>query len=117
MIGANFHQAKIKHWSLDYQEERMKLDNYAYFYRTDLKRANLSNVNLNSVSFEYTNLLQANLQNANLDNARLDGAILIGADLSGASLNDAVLRGLIYSSETIFPEGTDLSKAYLAEQC
>ena len=70
---------------LDLQNRDLRL---AYFFRTNLAKANLISAKLQGAV-----LVAAGLQNAQLNYANLQNADLFGAKLHGADLNDAALEG------------------------
>ena len=79
--------------------------------QVDLKEFRLDTANLSEANLSEGNLAKAILTKANLVKANLTGANLIDADLSKANLSGAILDKTLYSPETDFPAGTDLSKA------
>jgi len=82
--------------------------------RADLSRGRLRYVDLRGHNLHLANLNGANLWGADLRETDLRGADLRGANLrrvnlEGAKLAGANLTGAMYDSQTVWPEGFDLT--------
>lgn len=106
-------QAQQKGWltSGDLEGATLRLANLhganlqgAHLAGANLSYANLTNVQLADAKLVGADLTYANLQQANLDRADLRRASLPGVDLDGASL-----VGTLYSNDTVWPKGFDIT--------
>lgn len=93
--GANLWEANLQGASL----------HQSNLQRAYLVEANLQKAFLKSANLQGANLWQANLQEAYLWGANLQNAILWIADLRDAKLDGAILRGAVYSQDTLWPNG------------
>lgn len=99
-------------------------DNYYEIIHTSLTNLMLNNVirhirkphkNLNAADlikadFRGIYLSETEFKHTNLESADMRGANLINTDLSTANLKGAKLKDALYSINTKFPQGTDLSE-------
>jgi len=83
------------------------------FQDTNLENAALAFTLLPNIIFRGSNLKNADFLLSgsygviDFTNANLEGARLVSADFSSSILTGAILKGVVYSSSTIWPEGFD----------
>ncbi|MFM7469729.1 MAG: pentapeptide repeat-containing protein [Vampirovibrionales bacterium] len=116
---ANLQEANLQETNLQKADLRFANLQGADLWRADLWRANLQEANLQGAELQEAHLEKANLQGTNLQEANLQGTNLQETDLWRADLTRAfdswnkipltaenlIDRGIIWSEETIFPDG------------
>ena len=82
----------------------------ADFTDISLCRAVFKNANLESADMRYASFYRVVFEGANLESADMREASLNDTDLSKTNLNGAKLKDALYSINTKFPDGMDLSE-------